>query len=248
MILYFSGTGNSTYIANKLAAELNDSVISMNEKIKHGDYREHYSETPYIIVAPTYAWKIPRIVEDYLNKTTFHGNQNVYFIMTCGGDIGNAGHNLKKLCKKINLVYQGVQGFLMPDNYIALYDTPNTEEAREMIEKILPSLNQSIETIRKQEPLIEKKTTLLDILKSSLINPIFYSMMVRTKKFWVQESCISCGLCAKECPLNNIQLQKNKPIWGTSCTHCMACISKCPVKAIEYGKHSANRNRYKCPM
>jgi flavodoxin len=63
MILYFSGTGNSTFIATKLATELNDTIISMNEKIKQGDYREHYSETPYIIVAPIYAWKIPVLLK-----------------------------------------------------------------------------------------------------------------------------------------------------------------------------------------
>ena len=34
MILYFSGTGNSRYVARKIAQELNDELISLNQLIK----------------------------------------------------------------------------------------------------------------------------------------------------------------------------------------------------------------------
>lgn len=35
MILYFTGTGNSRYVTRKIAKEINDEVISINELIKH---------------------------------------------------------------------------------------------------------------------------------------------------------------------------------------------------------------------
>lgn len=34
MILYFSGTGNSRYVARKIAQELNDDLVSLNQLIK----------------------------------------------------------------------------------------------------------------------------------------------------------------------------------------------------------------------
>jgi len=52
----------------------------------------------------------------------------------------------------------------------------------------------------------------------------------------------------KECPLNNIHLKENKPVWDKECTHCMACICKCPTEAIEYGKNSVGKVRYQCPI
>ena len=37
MILYFSGTGNSRYVAQRIAEALGDELLSMNDRIKAGD-------------------------------------------------------------------------------------------------------------------------------------------------------------------------------------------------------------------
>ena len=37
MILYFSGTGNSKYIAKKIAAALGDEIVDLNDRIKRAD-------------------------------------------------------------------------------------------------------------------------------------------------------------------------------------------------------------------
>ena len=59
-----------------------------------------------------------------------------------------------------------------------------------------------------------------------------------------KKTCIGCGKCVKNCPMNNIRLKDGKPIWGKKCTHCMACICYCPMEAIEYGKKSIGKPRY----
>ena len=35
-----------------------------------------------------------------MERTAFTGNRNVYFILTCGENIGNAGRYLARLCEK----------------------------------------------------------------------------------------------------------------------------------------------------
>ena len=37
MILYFSGTGNSRHVAKRMAAELDDQLLDLNERIKAED-------------------------------------------------------------------------------------------------------------------------------------------------------------------------------------------------------------------
>ena len=37
MVLYFTGTGNSRHIAERIAHALNDTLISLNDRIKSGD-------------------------------------------------------------------------------------------------------------------------------------------------------------------------------------------------------------------
>ena len=84
MILYFSGTGNSRHAAALLAAEAGGPVISLNERIRNGDRTPLRAEEPLVFVTPTYAWRIPRVVEAHLRETVFSGDRRAYFVMTCG--------------------------------------------------------------------------------------------------------------------------------------------------------------------
>lgn len=44
MVLYFSGTGNSRYVAKKIAEVSGDEVISMNQRLKEQNYDTVSSE------------------------------------------------------------------------------------------------------------------------------------------------------------------------------------------------------------
>ena len=63
MILYFTGTGNSRYIAEKIAKETEDKIININDKIKQKDNSFIKTDGRLIFVVPTYAWRIPVIVK-----------------------------------------------------------------------------------------------------------------------------------------------------------------------------------------
>lgn len=246
MILYFSGTGNSEYVAKRIGKETGDEVNNLFEKIRKNDFSEMHSKRPWIIVVPTYAWRIPRIVQKWIENTVFTGNANMYFIMTCGGKIGNAGKYLEKLCHEKELNYMGCIGITMPENYIALFATPTQEEAMQIIEQAEPVIDQSIIYIKNGDKLPQADISFKDKINSGAINNIFYPLFVHAKKFYVTDTCISCGKCSSVCPLNNVRIENGKPVWGDICTHCMACICYCPKEAIEYGKHSRGLTRYIC--
>lgn len=247
MILYFSGTGNSEYVAKRIGKETQDEVFNLFEKIQNRDFSTMSSNRPWVVVVPTYAWRIPRVVEEWLIHTTLEGSQEIYFVMTCGGSIGNAGAYLEKLCKEKGLYHLGCVSVTMPDNYIALYNTPDRDEALATIERAEQEISDIAQWIRKGTACQEPQVTLKDRVNSSLVNNIFYLIFVHTKKFHVTNTCVSCGKCEKVCPFKNIRLENGQPEWGKNCTHCMACICRCPKESIEYGKHSKGRVRYTCP-
>lgn len=246
MILYFSGTGNSEYVAKRICKETGDEFISLFEKIRNHDFSEMHSERPWIIVVPTYAWRIPHIVQKWIESTVFTGNRAIYFIMTCGGSIGNAGKYLEKLCKKKGLDYRGCMGIIMPENYIALFSTPTPENALQIINRAEPVIDQAIALIKNNDMLPQMDISFQASMNSGIVNTLFYPLFVHAKKFYTTDACISCGKCVTVCPLNNVRMDNGKPAWGTDCTHCMACICHCPKEAIEYGKHSQGLTRYTC--
>ena len=246
MILYFSGTGNSEYAAKRISREIEDECISLFEKIRKDDFSSLHSDRPWIVAAPVYAWRIPHIVRSWIENTSFTGNKNIYFILTCGESIGNAGTYLAKLCKSRNMNYCGCMGITMPENYIALFSTPAQEKALQIIERAEPVINRTIRYIKNDRPLPQTDISFKDKINSGIVNRIFYPLIVHSRKFYATSDCISCGKCANVCPLHNIRMKNGKPAWGKSCTHCMACISRCPKEAIEYGNHSQGLTRYTC--
>ena len=60
----------------------------------------------------------------------------------------------------------------------------------------------------------------------------------RGKQVFDIEKCISCGLCAKDCPANAIEMVdvegKKRPMFYLDrCLFCYQCADTCPKKAIQ---------------
>ena len=244
MVLYFTGTGNSRYIATHISEALGDELLSMNDRIKEGEPSPVASDERLVIVTPTYAWRIPRIVRDWLAKTDFPCGAQAWFVMTCGSEIGNAAQYNRALCQEKQLTYMGTAQIVMPENYIAMFNAPQAEEARQIVAKAEPDIDRVISAIAANQAFPQPRSNLYDRFMSGPVNPIFYSFFVKANAFAASDACTGCGQCARLCPTNNITIQNGKPVWGGDCTHCMACICRCPAEAIEYGKKSLGKPRY----
>ena len=247
MIVCFSGTGNSRYCAAMLADKLGDELRDSVGFIKSGIAAELVSTRPWVFVAPVYAWQMARIFADFIRSGFFGGSRDAYFVLTCGGEMGNAAAGIEDLCREKDLRCRGVMQVQMPENYVAMFSVPTAEACTAMLAAAAPLLEQAAGHILAGESFPVQRVGLLDKLKSGPINKGFYAGFVSAKKFRVTDACTGCGGCVRACPLNNITLSDGIPRWGTSCTHCMACICRCPTEAIEYGTASVGKRRYLCP-
>lgn len=244
MILYFSGTGNSKYVAEKIADKLHDETFSINDAVKTKTAANLMNADKLVFVTPTYAWRIPHVVSDWILRGNFNVHAKVWFVMTCGGDISNAAKYNKKISEKKNFEYMGTMQIVMPENYIAMFDVPGKEESLKIIKNSESEVEKAINCIAHDTCFPKLNKNLYDKFMSGPVNKIFYSMYVKSDKFFASDKCIGCGKCVSVCPLNNIELVDGKPQWGKDCTHCMACICYCPTCAIEYGDGSKKRIRY----
>ena len=246
MVVYFSGTGNSRWCAKVLAEQLGDELRDSAGFIRHGIAAEFLTGRPWVFVCPTYAWRIPRVFEQFIRSGYFQGSREAYFLMTCGSDIGGAEEHLRSLCREVGLEFRGVLPVVMPENYIAMFDTPDAGESERLICGAEKTLAEAVRLIRAGETFPAVKAGMKDRRKSGVVNDGFYRLYVKAAPFRVTDACVGCGKCEELCPLGNIRLEDGRPVWGEHCTHCMACISYCPAEAIEYGKRSVGKRRYRC--
>ncbi|MBR1864192.1 MAG: EFR1 family ferrodoxin [Ruminococcus sp.] len=245
MILYFSGTGNSRFVAEAIGSYLGDrDVIDLVPHIRSKRHKRFYSYTPYVFVAPIYAWRYPRILESFIRKSNFWGVDRFYFVATCESQTGNAGRVLEKICGEKGLTFCGFAGVAMPENYTVMYDAPTKDEARATVDKALEEILRICRTIEAGEKLDDSMD--MRVLKhfTGLVNPLFYMTMVNTRKFCATDKCTGCGRCEIVCPFGSISLKDGRPVWADRCTHCMACINGCPARAIEFGSKTVGRGRY----
>jgi len=239
-VLYFTGTGNSRYVADRISDEVKGQSLVLNTHIKKTETVAVKAEN-VIIVTPTYAWRIPRIVREWIRKSDFSTFKRIWFVMTCGSEIGNASHYNQRLCDKKGCEYMGTAQIIMPENYIAMFDAPEKEEAKSIIRNADPVIERVTQAITAGEKLPAEKNNLYYRILSGVVNPMFYPFCVKAKAFKADDRCIGCVRCAEKCPLNNISLIDRKPVWGKNCTHCMACICYCPTETIEYGEKSKGK-------
>lgn len=242
MVLYFSGTGNSRYVAKKIAEISGDEIISVNQRIKNGDYSLIKSEKPLVFVGPVYAGRLPRVMDKYISEVTFTGTKQAYFVVTCAATAWQTIHYVEKICEQKQLSLLGFNSVVMPQGYIAGGGTQPKEINDKILEEAEPKIVKIAQTIRSKQELPKEQPG--KSIMSKVLNPIMYSMMISAKGFTVTDKCIGCGKCVNRCPLNNVTMSEGKPSWGKNCTHCMACIAGCPAEAIEYGKKTQGKTRY----
>lgn len=244
MILYFSGTGNSEYIAKKMAEDLSDDTLDLFTYIKNKKKGNFHSEKPFVLVAPTYSWRVPRFLTKYLLESDFAGTKDIYVILNYGDSCGNAEKYIGANTKNLGLNFKGLYGIKMPENYLMLFNLDSDEHNRKLIDEANDKITKAAAIIKEGKNFLEVKSGFAGKLESSLINKIFFKFIVSDKKFYYTDKCIKCGLCAKNCVLNNITYTDGYPVWNGRCTHCASCIAKCPTGAIEYGKKTIGKERY----
>ena len=247
MVFYFSGTGNSRFVAKRIAEAVSQEAVDITTYTKTMDRPEFTDTGVYVFVCPSYMSAPARAMTDFVGWAGFPSGVKAYFIVTCAASMGITPRVASEICEKKGLQYMGAAQIEMPQNYIALFTTKEVEENINIIEKAEIEIDRIAPLILNGKVLETKKIGSVEYSVTKWVRDVYYKDFMKTKKFKATDKCISCQKCVKVCPLSNITMKDGKPSWGNKFTHCMACINQCPKDAIEYGKGTAGKPRYKGP-
>ena len=250
MIFYFSGTGNSEYVARQLAEALGERLIGMAQAINSGEMHYTLGEGETVgWVFPTYSWGPAPVAADFASKVQLQGcgaDTYCYMVTTCGDEVGETVTMFAKSLGNISL--KAAFSVQMPNNYILLpgFDVDDKALERSKVEASAAQIKAVAEAIAAKREIIDVVEGPWRRLKSRLVYPLFRRFAMSDKAFVANaDVCTRCGLCARECPANNITLDGGSlPRWHGNCTMCLSCIHRCPVRAIEYGKATRSKGRY----
>ena len=120
MIFYFSGTGNSLYVARKIAERTGDQVCSMSEDAPDRPIGGKDEKVGFVF--PSYYGNLPRVVQGFIRKLNIRPETYTFGVVTMGAvGLGSVTMLEKALAeKKLTLKYGC--GIRMPANYIANYN------------------------------------------------------------------------------------------------------------------------------
>ncbi len=245
MIVYFSATGNSKYIAEVIANRTNDkaiSILDINGKITLNDNED------LGIITPTYCWRLPTIVEEFLKGLEVENVKDNYicYIATFGETSGQTDYYVKQYLRKKKIKLSASFGIKTVDNWVVDFNLNDKNQVEKILNEEAFQINAVIDKI------INKECEFINKYKKPLFlcwgAKMYYNSARKTKRFKVDNNCVGCGICEKNCPIKAIKMVEQKPSWAVNkCTLCFGCLHNCPKNAIEYNGITKKNGQYHHP-
>jgi ferredoxin len=248
-IFYFSGTGNALWVARTIAASIgNDTKLLSMVTAKTEDLDFSLSGDIGLIF-PVHIWGLPTQVKAFINRFSFPQSSYTFAVAVHGGQVSGTLLELKKLLLRKGVVLSIGYEILTPSNYIPWGGPPSVDIQNNYFDAGSKKITHIVDVVKKRGKGIIEKGPLWQRIVFTSLNRISISRVpMMDSKFWVDEKCNECGVCARICPVKNITNIDAKPTWHHQCTQCLACIQWCPQEAIQYGKKTLKYARYHNPQ
>ena len=247
VVLYFSGTGNTKYIAKRFADKM--SVKSYSIELDN-NFKELILRNDTITFCyPIYGSCVPKIMRIFVEKyKKFLNNKKIIILITQVLFSGDGARVFTDLLDGVKYEVIYAEHFNMPLNIpnIPVIDVKNGEKLNKKIEKANKKLDKVCNDINNK--IIKKRgfNKFSEFVGAKLQRNGFERMEEKVKNpVSVNDDCILCLRCVKVCPMNNLFLNNGKIEQREICTLCDRCMNKCPKKAITVLSHGKVREQYR---
>lgn len=243
LIMYFSATKNTEKIAKVIESELlnQNLAVKIIDITSFSSRKNEISFSEYDAVFfgfPVYSSRIPRVCREWLD--TLNGkNIKTSLFLTYGGFNKDSAHYFAKeqfdknnfdLFSSIEVVSAHTYN---KSGWKAAINRPNDVDinvVKEYVDKTIYLFNNKVSILKFNKPVVT--STKLDEGEKGRFN-LFSQLPSRLDK-----SCLMCGLCESECPVNAMNYLKGFP--NDQCIACFKCITVCKSQVLATNNLSEN--------
>lgn len=232
IILYFTGTGNSLYIARQLADE-NTEILSIPQMMKQGRY--DFAADEIGIVYPIYGHMPPNMVRNFIKQARLLAGYK-FAVLTFGMLDFNAAEIWDNISRQSGTTFDYINTIVMVDNWLPNF---NMADQIKMDKHIPEQLAKVKEDLGQQKKWVKPATDAArraheGFMYFSRLDPDIGFLMRSEKYFQVTDACIGCGICTEVCPRGNYKLTSEGVKGEGDCDFCFSCIHNCPQHAIQF--------------
>lgn len=246
-IYYFTGTGNSLFVAQELQKRLPDAeLVPIASFFETGKLKVQADTVGFVF--PVHAFTLPIVVRQFIEKADFSAATYLFAAATREGTVFDGFEKADKLLAKQGKKLNAHFIVNMPDNDARKpgYTLPTTQQFEAMHQAVLAKLDVMQEAISNKRDSREED--------KGVTNPAKYKPTLDkcerkggVQYFYADSKCVGCGLCRKVCPTGKISMYGREPQWDKKilCAMCFACVNYCPRKAVQ--AKSANGEKSDSP-
>jgi len=258
VMFYFSGTGNSKYIAEFFCQNMKALCYSIEDEI---DFSQLITSEEIIgFCYPIYGSRVPRNMRQFVQKflLDFKGKKLIIFVTQLFFS-GDGARVLTDLFPDdyVEVIY--ADHFFMPNNIsnfflLGLSSNKRIEKKFLKAERRIIAICNDIKIGKVKRRGFSAFSKLLGKIQgnpwqkdSKSVDLVPRSMEEKiAKSVRVDQNCTVCSICVKACPIKNLRIENGSISHNNNCVACYRCVNICPKQAISVMLKAKPKWQYKC--
>jgi flavodoxin/Pyruvate/2-oxoacid:ferredoxin oxidoreductase delta subunit len=246
-LFYYSGAGNTKFIAKKVKKKLEKQGYQVDMTLVNIKSIQNFKQDADAIIIgfPVYDLAAPELVKQLVENLDSSNKPIAYFCTKAFLSVDSI-LELSEITSKKGYKTVAIQDLYMPaTDALALFAKKNSRTEKILksfhsknIDKKLDGFIARME--RGKEVSISKKWySALSFLIPKKTRQAFHDQYTKyIPEFYSKKDiCIECMLCVKGCPRENIRFDDGIK-FGLNCDMCLSCLHHCPVDSIQLGDYT----------